>query len=114
MLHFSSLIRDVHTVYAAVNFFANISGQVYKQPTVCESTPYFFLFCLKMFDIELCVYGIRDAVESVLAVGYSCEEVRQSVWFGFTEEGHLAYTSVPAQQSSDTITAAGPIPFTIN
>lgn len=71
MLHFSSLIRDVHTVYAAVNFFANISGQVYKQPTICESTPYSFLFRLKMFDIELCVYGIRDAVESVLAVGYS-------------------------------------------
>jgi len=69
---------------------------------------------LKIFDIELCVYGIHDAVESVLAVGYSCEEVRQSVWSGFTEEGHLAYTSVPAQQSSDTITAAGLIPFIIN
>ncbi len=54
---------------------------------------------------------VHDAVESFLAVGYSCEEVRQSLRSGSTEEGHLAYTSVPAQQSSDTITAAGPIPF---
>lgn len=73
------------------------------------------LYCFARRCLTLsCVATVLDGVESVLALGYSCEEVRQSVSSGFTEEGHLAYTSVPAQQSSDTITAAGPIPFTIN
>lgn len=100
------------------NVSAKISGQAYKQPTVCESIhgaktlffPVSFRRCLTLS----CVVTVCDAVESVLAVGYICEEVRQSLRSGSTEEGHLAYTSVPAQQSSDTITAAGPIPFIIN